>query len=291
MHSHLLLEMWEESIEWISSIGNVEFRILQVSKEMWHVPNEWTIRRPYASMGVVPLCSSRDERTASLLIDEVTPPCVPFIESFRECCLIHVWKSEYQRSELLSSFCLWFPRQVLRHLLHLVELTDLQWYIVKYSDESTSAIDDCCGNSPTFLFEYGSPISVVQHLFTGDFCPVYILFEWRWSEYTDSVGTPPEGRVCNDDRGLWRCLSCWRYRSIQMLPYPYVGTIMFLSELFECLFALCIVTPQLLVECSWSSWWLKWSPTITTTIPLDSSGSTILFSTKWEAGRTRKAFF
>src|SRR3989344_659997 len=120
---------------------------------------------------------------------------MPRIKSGGECCFVGMRKCERECPELFASFGLRPSRQILGHLLHLMELADLYRNVVENVEETSPPVHHDGLDFPVPLFENQTAIAIVGHAFSFNFVPPNILLEVDRAKNAHAIGTAPEGGV------------------------------------------------------------------------------------------------
>jgi len=156
-----------------------------------------------------------------LFIQEALVLLFVHTQCFRECLLVRFGESERERTELFSRLSLRSSGEVLGHRLQLVEVTYLHGNILENSSQTPSAVNNSGSEYPPFLFKYFASIVIVSNTLTGYFIPPDVLLEVLGTEYTDTVLTPPEGRVYHNDSWL-RSDICGHtdFMCVKVISYP-----------------------------------------------------------------------
>src|SRR3989344_5407080 len=136
MDGKFSLERREWPVERVGGVGDVELGVLLIREQVREVVFEGTVRAAHLLVRVVPLRFSRDECFGRLLLDEVAPCRVPLVECVCEGFLVGVGERERQLPQFFPGVGLRPPREVLRHLLHLVELAHLYRNILENVEPS-----------------------------------------------------------------------------------------------------------------------------------------------------------
>ena len=128
---------------------------------------------------------------------------MPRIECRGERRFIGFGEREYERPQFSSCISLWPARQILRHLLDLVELAYLHRNTLENVEETTPSVHDGGKKCPAPFFENASSVPVVRHALTLHFMPPDVFLQVRGAEDADAVVLAPECRVSNRDSRLW----------------------------------------------------------------------------------------
>ena len=153
---------------------------------------------------------------------------MPGLKCGSECGLVDMCEREGDGPEISSGFGLRPPSQVLGHLIQLVELADLYRNVVENVEETPSTINHDGLKFPTLLFEDQAAIAIVGHTLSGDFVPPDILLQFRRTKYADAIVPPPEGGVGDNDSLLRNCFWSRYDDRIELFPYPYMRSFVFL---------------------------------------------------------------
>ena len=129
---------------------------------------------------------------------------MPVGECGGESCFVGLRERARENEQSSSSLSLRSGGDIPRDDLHLMELTHLYRYILKYLEESSSSVDDGREEGPALLFENLSAISIVGHEFTCDFVPPKVLRKRPGTEDAGAIVATPEGRIGDHD-GRMRC--------------------------------------------------------------------------------------
>lgn len=201
-------------------------------------------------MGIVPLLFAVREGVFGLLIDERLPLLVPCSECGGELTFRCLGEGEHECSELFAGLGLGVLGEVLCHLLDLVELADLHWYVLKYPEKPSSPVHHGSKELPALLLENLSAVSIVCHELARNLMPPNVLCKWPCSKDTDTIVPAPKGGVSNDD-GWLRC-SVWNeYRErIKLFAYPHMRVVIGLCELRESLLAFHVCSSNLFSKTS-----------------------------------------
>lgn len=123
VESDILLDVREYSFERIRGVGNVEFGIFKVNKEMRKIPLHAVVGAPNSAMGVVPTPPAFINRS---LLEKLSPLVVPEFEPVRELCFGDFRKESHECLEIPSRFELGTSSNVLRDDHGLVKLAHLR---------------------------------------------------------------------------------------------------------------------------------------------------------------------
>ena len=226
-------------------------------------------------MRVVPFLLARGEFKYGFFFDEGTPLRVPRSERVGERFLVGLRERECQCSQLSASLGLRPSSQILRDLLDLVELADLYGNVFEYSQESASAVNNGSEEGPTPFFEDAASVPVVCHAFALNIVPPDVLLEVVRTKDADTVAVSPEGGVGNEDARLWREERFGNRDRVEVLSNPDMRTIVFLSELCECLFSVDVIDPQMAIIFCMSLLRLKLERTLNAPVSLQTAPSSI----------------
>ena len=93
MKTYVLLDVCENSLEGIRSVGNVEFRMAKVDEEVWKISLHTVIGTPQSPMSVVPsLC----EFIGRAFLEKYSPLVVPEFQPQCELYFINVRKMSHE---------------------------------------------------------------------------------------------------------------------------------------------------------------------------------------------------
>ena len=91
--THILLDVREDSLEGIGSVGNVECRMAEVDEEVRKVSFHAVVGTPKSAMGVVPSPCEFIDRT---FLEEHSPLVVPEFQPQRELCFPDMRKVSHE---------------------------------------------------------------------------------------------------------------------------------------------------------------------------------------------------
>jgi len=179
-----------------------------------------------------------------LLDEDVWISLLPVSEERCELRLSAFREDEHDSPEGFPCVRLWFPREVLRHRLHLVELAYLYRDTLKDLEHASFSVHDHRLKGPSTLLEYLPSLVVRCHDLPRHISPPHVpLKAWRTKD-TDTPRVSKERGVCDEDRGFWGERLLHYLDRFKASTHPLHPSIHSCAQLFQILFSPDVFTPE-----------------------------------------------
>lgn len=203
-------------------------------------------------MGILPMTTVRCMRS---FFQKIFMSFVPYCKKVGECFLCRHRQGERNGAEFFPGWQFRSRGQISPDNRDLVELTELNRYIMKYGLNTAFSINDCRINREPSRFQCLPCSLIFIRRFQSYFLPVNVLLESWTTDDQNSVSTTEEGRICHGNNWLRSRGSNVDGRGVQLPLHPRDWSTILLCELDECLPMPDIFIPESFLERRSISFW------------------------------------